>query len=1161
MFQLFDDFKVYDDNLQPLSLETERHTPIDNMHAEVENGEFCFNSIGNRLIFKTPELSHFRLELKFGFTCLYEFDPNFTVLFQYNKKTRQGKGLTVRYSLEKKLVLSLIALDKMKVRELDTAVLDDMPITEEDRLTLTMELAGGTLSGDIDGKPFRFACGEGKGYVAMERKNYIGQWIIKSFCLTSDEEMEEALVVPETTVDIPLMNGGDIPYKLTWSVKRLGGRLYLDCALSGGTPSREKNREDRPGQYVAETDILRDPYVRLRRGSREEKFYIFRGDINLVDPNIWWDCLKEYWKMPEMPITSRFALPERLMGEDTTISYGYAHFWAEGYTMQEGGSSEFMYDMQGNLLYEGDELAENLYELQSPADKKAVSLVPKDLPNRHEVVAHLEKNHYFAVDEDISLTLVVRTKLDPRGFSATAQFRDIYDSETLAEFTPAAEVAPWKLGYQELRFTVKHPPMEEKLYRVSFTVSYGGAELNIYERVFEVYDSESDVSPAVASGLPYVFSMPNEQKWLSRNTFDLWNPMASCDVEHYISCITDTPHEARAKQVWKAIKPFKREWFVWLGSRTTRDWSVDNNLDIIQNCNYIMFSNGYPGVSMHWFKSYVYSPDRIRMMQDFLDLHPEVAQKLSFQLPDPDKMQMVQMQVDEAGENYADVAFTQENLKEFMDLCYPQWYDYCTKLKAQKHEKATRILRELNPKIKRAGYGPFNQYASATGSYHSATALTRKPDNSMADEQDGFFVYEDYPFACNYQTYRGTFCLATTLLHSPQTVLYPEQYKGGDSKKGLGGCIDGAVKFAHAPMGAYRTLPYQLSTHAFEFVFNTAQRVSGGYRYWNTYGFHRPDYPHAKWDRVVKDWKYVLDYKPMRPFKTHGYLAEYTIQEDIFDTEVESMHAILGIKNRSEDSHGYLHDCSREGGLNAGFAIRFETLKELESTECDMLYIPTLKGVEPEVAAQLRRLYEQGVGLVAVSDVDGLEDIFGVVRRNRKATVDTLEVGEDMEYIYPLETEFYYDSADAQVLATANGEPLVLCKGRAMLINAPLTDIGYECYEGFNGKVKKNVSPLLKESMIRFLRNLVQPCVLGLERLGPTLFETEKGDTVLMAIDYSPMDNIDREARPVTVELNQKGFQNTVSDRNVMILRDENGDICRLRFNILPQETVFIKLL
>ncbi len=68
------------------------------------------------------------------------------------------------------------------------------------------------------------------------------------------------------------------------------------------------------------------------------------------------------------------------------------------------------------------------------------------------------------------------------------------------------------------------------------------------------------------------------------------------------------------------------------------------------------------------------------------------------------------------------------------------------------------------------------------------------------------------------------------------------------------------------------------------------------------------------------------------------------------------------------------------------------------------------------------------------------------------------------------------------------------------------------------------------------------------------------GVSVYMAIDYSPMDNIDRDSRPVTVELNQKGFQNTASDRDIMILRDEDGDICQLRFHILPQESVFIKL-
>lgn len=1159
MFRLFDDFKVYDDNLQPLSMDVEHHTPIENMHCRVENGEFFFNSIGNRLILKTPKLSNFRLELSFGFTCLYEFDPNFTVIFHYDQKTRQGKGLTVTYSLQKKIILSLIELDKMNIKKLATATLDGIAMEEKDRLMLTMAVEDGTLRGNLEGREFSFACDAGQGFVALERKNYIGQWAIGFFCLTSDENMEEISLIPETTVDIPLRNGGDIPYQLTWSVKRLGGRLYLDTALSGGTSSRKLNRQDRPGQYAVELDALTDPYVCLRRDDRVEKYYICRGTVNLVDPNIWWDCLKEYWKMPQMPIRRRFALPDWALGENTTVSYGYAHFWAKGYNMQ-AGCAEFMYDWNGNLLYEGEELTDTLCELRSPADKKAIKLIPEDIPNRHLVMDHLEKNHYFAVDEEISLILVVRTKLNPAAITAVARIRDIYDSETLAKFVPAAEIRPWRFGYQELHFTLRHPPMVEKLYRVCFTVSYGGTEMKSCEYVFEVYDPESDVSPAVASGLPYVFSMPNEIKWLSRNTFDFWNPMASCDVEHYISCVTDTPHEARAKQVWKTIKPFKRDWFLWLQRRTTRDWSIENNRDLVSNCDYIYYRSTTERSDMHWFKNYSYSPARIRMMHDFLALNPDLAEKLPFQLPDPDKMRAVQMKVDEAGENNTDVELTQENLKQFMDLCYPRWNQYFVERLAKDIESESKALREVNPQIKRAGYGPFNQYASATGSYHSALALSWKPDDSLADVQDGFFVYENYPFSCSYQTYRGTYCLATTLLHAPRTILYPELYKGGDDKAVLGGCIDGAVKFAHAPMGEYRVQPYQLSTEGFEFVFNTAQRVPGGYRYWDTYGFHRPDYPLAKWDRVVKDWKYVLDYKPAKPCKTHGYLAEYTIYEDTFDAEIQSLSAILGIKNRSEDSHGFLHDCSREAGLNAGFVIRFDTLKELDASECDMLYIPTLKDVNPEVVAQLRRLYEQGVGLVAVSHIDGLEDIFGVIPKNRKVTVDTLEVGEDTEYIYPLETELLYDPADAQVLATVNAEPLVLRKGRAMLINAPTTDIGYECYEGFSGQVKKNVSPLFKQTLKRFLRELADPVVLGQDRLGTTLFETEKGETVLMVMDYSPMDNIDRNATPVIVDLNQKGFRNAVSDRDIMTIRNNNGDICQLRLPILPQETVFIRL-
>lgn len=1159
-FYLYEDFSVADENKQPYSFDIERHTGIDDLHAKVKNGEFQLNSIGNRFIAKTPALSEFRVEFKFGFNMLYEFDPNFNVIFHYNKKTRQGTGLRFIYDLSHKMHIAYIAVDKMNIEVIEEITIDELLVEEDKRYALSIDVKGGKLSGEVEDKKFEFSVDAGNGYIAIERKNFIGQMFIKDFALTGYDEMNVTELGGKISVDIPLLNGGDIPYVLTWQFKKINEVVYMDYSLSGGTASRKVDRDDRPGQYVAERDRLTSPYIQLKTTDKEKKIYIFNGPQMIIDPNIYWECLKEYWKMPEFPVKRRVQIPENMLYKLETVTYGYEDFLASGYMMQSMGANEFVYDKNGKLLYEGPILGESIYELCSPHDKKAVSFVSDNCYNKDEVITHLKNNHYFTIDEKINFTFFMRTKLNTDGIKINAEIRDIFDREVISEFTPELIVSEWKFGYKEISVDITNGCMPERLYRAVFLIYYGGKLVDTYSRVFEVFDTNTKVSPAVASGLPYVFSMPNEQKWLSRNSFDLWNPLSSCDVEHYISCVTDTPIEAERKKVWEAIKPFKREWFVWLEARTCRDWE-NGHPDCIKFSDYIYYPAPvelYPlRNDLYKLKAYTYNADFRSILRDFLEENPKIKEQLSFTLPDAENdKENIRMLVDETGINRAVDVITEENLKELLDLCHVEWFDFVTKRLRENIRKQNEEFKKINPNFKRSAYGPFNQYVNPTLSYHTIKSYGMIPDETLAkDVYTGFAVYEDYPYSCAYQTYRGVFGLMTSLLHVPELVIYPEQYKGG-----FGGCIDGAVKFSHAPMGAYTMQPYQNSTHAFEFVFNSPQRTSQGYKYWNTYGFHRPDYSAEFWDKLTKDWKYVIDYKPKKPLKTVGFIAEYTDEEDILDVDIDTLEKSAALKNRSEDSHGILYDHCREAGLNAGFAMKFETLEFLSAEETDILIVPTLKNAGENVVKQLRRLYNEGVALVAVSDVIGLEDIFGVSEHKRNINVDTLIYDDETEFVFPKYTELYYDVNDAEVILFANNEPLILKKERAVLINANLADIGFECFEGTAGKGRKNISELIKHVLESILSNLTNQYAIG-ENVGITLFETEKKQTVLMAIDYSRFDNSSKGEKTAVVSIDMNEVKDVKSDREIICVRDKAGNLCELRFKILPYETVFVELI
>ena len=67
--------------------------------------------------------------------------------------------------------------------------------------------------------------------------------------------------------------------------------------------------------------------------------------------------------------------------------------------------------------------------------------------------------------------------------------------------------------------------------------------------------------------------------------------------------------------------------------------------------------------------------------------------------------------------------------------------------------------------------------------------------------------------------------------------------------------------------------------------------------------------------------------------------------------------------------HGLVHECSRETGLPNGFALKYDVLSQLSKDECDVIVLPNLKYAPKEAVDEIRRLYNEGVNLVAVSDI------------------------------------------------------------------------------------------------------------------------------------------------------------------------------------------------
>ncbi len=1150
MYQLNDHFQASDTNRQPYSFSVERRTETDNLHAWVQDNSFHLACIGNRHILNTPAFLRGRFEMTFRFNYMEVMEPGFSVLFQYDEAKRRGLGIKFVYDLHKSIRATLLEADSTRMTALSTRTLAlDSPLLESSySFVLCIEEDG--IHGSIANVPYSFSCPAKKGKLAIERHTYLGELIIDSVQFSTPDSFSSECVVNEVTAAVPCINGGDIPYTIAWRIDRTEGEYYLTARLDGGTRTRPVNREDRPGQYVAEQDWMTTPYIGLVCGEVRALYRIADGERGFIDPNIFWDCQKALLGDTELPLENTYKIPAHLIGPDTEVFFGYENLFCSGYAAQAGGC-EFRYTLQGQLIDFGPAPdGQDIFEVHSQPDKLALTFVPQDCYDRQRVVEHIKNNHYFDVSEAPRFTLEVQTQVTPDYLDAEAAILNVYENRTLHRLQPYLSVQPERYGYHILCFSVTVPQMEVGVWKVEFTVRYGGKPYRRIIKTFEVFDKDTDQNPALASGLPFVFSMPNEHKWLASNSFDLWSQVRSCDVEHYITCITDTPLEAERRRSWQLTKPFKRKWFAWLGSRTCLGWQAENHPEVVKNADYLFcswnekepdlgVSSLYPFRQDHFSYATFMSraADRLPILDDFLADNPAVAQKLDY--------------VPGSG------IFTKEHFIQLMRTCAADWMSYQNERGLALLQAQGKELRRINPGFRRACYGPINCYVTPSLTAHSLQVYGIGNSATLStDYFSGFAVFEDYPYSCGYQTWRGAFMVMQLLLEAPGLTLYPEQYK--DSR---GGCIDGAVKNAHAPMGKYDLAAYQNATHAFEFVFNTPYLLPDGFHYWSTYGFHRSDYTSDFMNSLVLDWRYAVENKPQKPLRSMAFLAQYSQLEDRFEVfEVNAEQYSCHLINRSEQGHGLIYECSRQTGVPAGFALKPESMDALSAELCDVLVLPDLTDAAPAVLEKLRSLYHAGVNLIAVSVVDGLEDLFGVAKAPHPTEISRIFYGRKSECVRPGRPMLTYKPAGAYtVLQTETGDPLALATSRTLLLNAAVTDLGCEDSPATTAsKGLHIVGNLVRRMLCDEIRRLSAPLALG-ENVGVTLFETQDGRTELLAIDYTPFDNTVQGPHQAVIRLDLPDAIGVQCDREIFVGK-LNGIVKELRFDILPHESVFVCL-
>ena len=1073
-----EDFSCLDTKNTPAGILIEENSQYTHKHARAEGGSFFISCRGNKFLCRTPRLTKFSASVTLGYHSILK-GTGATFFFGYDRASRCGYALDAVYD-GSSLVLRMLALGAKTEQVLDSVCIEGRGWP--DVSVLTAECDGCRIWGLLDGDAYSFELPEARaGLLGVTFNGAVGEMSVREIDIETSEDIKTDVIASETKAVIPLRNGGNMPYTLTYGLTSAGGLLYLDYRFDGG-PQYRSEYPDYPrntDQYCVERDIITDPFIALydvRDGACLLNRKIFSGDLVVSDPGITWgEILRPYFGIKDLPMSGTLVFDASLPScEHLQIGFGYEAMNACGYQMQSEHSVEFVFDFaSAALVYEGKARGTEHLNVTSHSDT-ILSRIPESVCDYEKVVSHLEKNHFFAKGEPIVFRAEMISDKPAAYLDLAVQLQDVY-GDAICEMT---------VERTDGVFVCSAESPDIGVYRAAFAVTYGGIVLLTREIVFEVCGETNDICPPLASGLPFLFSMPNEDRYLDRDAFDLYNPVPDCNMEHFYACSSMTGDIGVRRRIWETNRLFGRSWYVWLSDHrtlTTAEFKEWEQI-ILENSDYCYYPLKYEWAVMRHdpCRAYNYTPGIMEYLHAFLDDNPAFRPLIA---------------KDATG-------VSQEELDGLLNVCYNEWIDYVNARIIEDAAEDNRRFTEINPALKRACYGPFPIYTTPMVTHNAMRMIGHECGESLAKEVfNGFAQLEDYPYSCTYHTYEGPFFLSNVLLHIPGLCVYPEEYTSS-----IGGCIDGAVKNANPPLGKYDMPPYFNITHAYEYVYNTAYLNENGFDYWRSYGFMQRDFVWEFVDEFVRGWKHVPRHEPARPLRSTAYLSEIPRKETVY-----APAPYMTTSNRSEVGLAYLYETARLGGLPNGFTLNYAALETLTAAQTDCIVLPSLTEAPESAIAHLRKLYKEGVSLIAVGDVGGLEDLFGVRCIDETYKIGGLaDANGRNELIFPDDAHFTYAPTDAEIVLSAvteNGKtiPVVVRKGRTLLVTAPMDQLGHASFASDCLVYAQNISRLFREVMTEQLHALSAPTAVS-DNCGITLLEDEHGNTLLLAVDYSDYD-------------------------------------------------------
>lgn len=1057
---------------------TEQHVPDGYNDFVIRDNALAFLDAGNRLLPRIPILkdliikSCFEADWHANGRC---FSINFFI--DYNPHQRQGTLITLN-SDGKELAVYLKCEDKEIHKKIDENFLAQ--IIASGIVSLELRAGSQTLSLWMDKKRvFSHKIKRTPGLVALSRGVFVGELRMMSFAIMSSDQLVKKLVLDHFKLPFAPLNGMDDPIVWTVSAWRVANIMKLRVELSGGCV-------DRPclswfpyhGRYIEE---LSAPYLRLESGDKSVELKLTEKKLTLChDPQKFFYLLGP--EKPEWPLKRDFYIADSDIGNSLLV-LGY-----EGYNSrainkhQAAGNYETVYRAKdGKMLYSGEALRSDMtaIELHSAEDKAICRKIPSSIHDYERALQFAQNNHYFEEDEPCRF----KFRIYSRTAAATDELRVEYRLED-AFFTPQQKYSTVKMETKiDVPFAdalvweseeINFPELKPGVYHIRFQLWWGQHELLQEKcRAFEIF-SQNQSGPE-ASSLPVLFSMPTEIMGAETDYFDPWK-VDCVDVSHYISIgVSVMPHLARKKRLWELYQIYHRQWYLYMTSRSMQDWNLEHNRDLAKHCDYIETPHDLRAVCLVRLSCrYFYRSAILEALYEFARQNDFSVKIIKDCLDNKELLPMT--------------TFT-----ELIETHFYNWLDFFSVRYLESIRNKKLQVASINPRTRFASGGPVAVYASAYKTAHSVRYLLGgQPSREINDIYDGFLIFEDYPHACRYSINRGPVLTADIKLKYPDWHIYPEMYSPFGEP-----CPDAAVARAWPSVGMWGDdFPVNSSMkRVLEYVYACVWHDGNSFKYWRDYGFHTRVWERARYEALMKLWGFVNETVPERPLKSNVFISseECCRKHKVYYDEYHGANydAVGDMFNTAEEAIPYVYEMSRSAGQNAGFIADFNALSVLDADDIDILVLPPLTAVSPEILSNIRHLHEQGVSLLAFEEVAGLEDLFGVkadsvcqvnnIAVNQKLPNNPLlKLSELKEYTEHRACKGKYRSVDADVLLAGEIPILFMnqtCHGLAALFNVPPTTVRRQDQPHRVSFGRDSISELINESIRILLRHLSCPAV------------------------------------------------------------------------------------